>query len=407
MISAHEPLAQAMAHSVRGAREELVGRWLERISDRVALHPTHVFPSNELLNHVPLLVDGIADYLENSAAEITADVPVVAKAMELGALRHAQGFEAHQILKEYEILGGILFDHLSEAADRMGPGCTPGELLACSHRVFRAVAVIQQYTTNHFLALAEARVREREDRLRAFNRSLTHEMKNRINTVRGANEMLREDWVGGDAAQRVKFTDIIARNADGMQSVLEDLLELSRVETDGSGQSARNVLLYDAAAEVARQLRDFAEARRVRIELSEALPRVEVPAAAVELCLTNYVSNAVKYRDPGKPDHWVRVEGTVREDDPCEVVVKVRDNGLGVPEEARADLFRRFFRAHEGTVTGEEGTGLGLAIVRETIESVGGRAWAEFDPVDGTAFAISFPCVSPHETPAETGGLSV
>ncbi len=406
MISVHEPVAQAMAQSVRRSREELVGRWLERISDRVALHPTHVFPSNELLNHVPLLVDGIADYLENSAAEITADVPVVAKAMELGALRHAQGFEAHQILKEYEILGGILFDHLSEAADRMGPGCTPGELLACSHRVFRAVAVIQQYTTNHFLALAEARVREREDRLRAFNRSLTHEMKNRINTVRGANEMLREDWVGSVSSQREKFTDIIARNADGMQSVLEDLLELSRVEVDGS-QSSRNILLSDAAAEVARQLRDFAEARRVRVELMPDLPIVEVPAAAVELCLTNYVSNAIKYRDPGKPDHWVRVEGTIRDGDPCEVVVRVRDNGLGVPEEARAQLFRRFFRAHEGTVTGEEGTGLGLAIVRETIESVGGRAWAEFDPVEGSVFAISFPCNTNEAPPADTGGLSV
>ena len=405
MISAHEPIAQAMANSVREAREELVGRWLERIADRVALHANHVFPSEELLNHVPLLVDGIADYVADVAAEITADVPVVAKAMELGALRHAQGFEAHQILKEYEILGGILFDHLADTAERMGPGCSPGELLACSHRVFRAIAVIQQYTTNHFLSLAEARVREREDRLRAFNRSLTHEMKNRINTVRGANEMLREEWVGSVATQREKFTDIIARNADGMQSVLEDLLELSRVGADGA--SSRNILLYDAAAEVARQLRDFAEARRVRVELSDDLPRVEVPAAAVELCLTNYVSNAIKYRDPGKPDHWVRVEGTIRDGDPCEVVVRVRDNGLGVPEAARAQLFRRFFRAHEGTVTGEEGTGLGLAIVRETIESVGGRAWAEFDPVEGSVFAISFPCNTSEEPPADTGGLSV
>ena len=324
---------------------------------------------------------------------------MVAKARELGELRHAQGFEAHQILKEYEILGGILFDHLAETAERLGSACSPGELLACSHRVFRAVAVIQQYTTNHFLSLAEARVREREDRLRAFNRSLTHEMKNRINTVRGANEMLREDWVGESAAQRVKFTDIIARNADGMQSVLEDLLELSRVEVDGT-QSSRNIYLADAAAEVTRQLRDFAEARNVRVDLAPDLPVVEVPAAAVELCLTNYVSNAIKYRDPGKPEHWVRVEGTVRESEPCEVVVRVRDNGLGVPVEARENLFRRFFRAHEGTVTGEEGTGLGLAIVRETIESVGGRAWAEFDPVDGTVFAISFPCIIAEQVPA-------
>ncbi|HYW06251.1 MAG TPA: sensor histidine kinase [Longimicrobium sp.] len=406
MTTADPILARTMAQNVRDAREELVGRWLERISDRVAIHPNRVFPSAELLNHVPLLIDGIADYLESSAAEITADIPVVAKAMELGALRHSQGFEAHQILKEYEILGGILFDFLGDSVDAIDHECSRGELLGCAHRVFRAVAVIQQYTTNHFLSLAEARVREREERLRAFNRSLTHEMKNRIGTVRGANEMLREDWVGGDEGQRERFTAIIARNADGMQSVLEDLLELSRVEGEGAPPS-RNVLLPDAVAEVTRQLRDFAEARNVTVHLSPELPQVEVPAAAVELCLTNYVSNAIKYRDPGKPDHWVRVEGTVRGDDPCEVVVRVRDNGLGVPHESRAQLFERFFRAHDGTVTGEEGTGLGLAIVRETIESVGGRAWAEFDVHDGTVFAISFPCTAASTAAELPGGLAV
>jgi len=80
-----------MANSVRDARESLVGRWLERIVDRVAIHPTNIFPSEELLNHVPLLVDGIADYVGDVAAEITADVPVVAKAMEEAETRGGCG----------------------------------------------------------------------------------------------------------------------------------------------------------------------------------------------------------------------------------------------------------------------------------------------------------------------------
>ena len=67
------------------------------------------------------------------------------------------------------------------------------------------------------------------------------------------------------------------------------------------------------------------------------------------------------------------------------------DNGVGVPPQARAELFRRFFRAHTETVTDAEGSGLGLNIVRETAESLGGTAWAEF-PDDGTTvFAFSFP----------------
>jgi signal transduction histidine kinase len=137
------------------------------------------------------------------------------------------------------------------------------------------------------------------------------------------------------------------------------------------------------------------------------LPDVEVNAAAVELCLTNLVSNAVKYADPANPHRWVAVDGTVEPDgspgpaddsadggarggDGVEVVVRVRDNGLGVPEAQREGLFRRFFRAHEHSATHVEGTGLGLSIVRETVRALGGRVWAEFPDV-GTVFAFAIP----------------
>jgi signal transduction histidine kinase len=71
-------------------------------------------------------------------------------------------------------------------------------------------------------------------------------------------------------------------------------------------------------------------------------------------------------------------------------VVEVRDNGLGVPEAKRAELFRRFFRAHEDINSDIQGTGLGLSIVRDTVTSLGGRAWAEFGE-DGTAFFFTMP----------------
>ena len=74
-----------------------------------------------------------------------------------------------------------------------------------------------------------------------------------------------------------------------------------------------------------------------------------------------------------------------------ELVVRVRDNGLGVPVAARARLFEQFFRAHGDTVTGVEGTGLGLSIVRETVASLGGRAWAEFPDEGGSVFGFSLP----------------
>ncbi|HLL82333.1 MAG TPA: HAMP domain-containing sensor histidine kinase, partial [Longimicrobium sp.] len=308
----------------------------------------------------------------------------------LGELRHAQGFDAHQILREYEILGGVLFDFLVHTADEVDEPCGRGELLVCGHRVFRSIAVIQQYTTTHFLRLADERTREREDRLRGFNRAVTHELKNRIGSAGGALEMLGEDWVAEDPKQRTRFVAIAARNIAAMKDTLETLLELSRIDTDGA--PARNVNLPDVAGEVRRQLREFADARGVDVQIAADLPEAEVPAAPLELALSNYVSNAVKYRDPSEPRPWARIEGELRRTEGgCEIVVRVRDNGLGVPLEAREQLFTRFFRAHEGTVTGEEGTGLGLSLVREAIEAAGGKVWFEF-PDRGSVFALSVPC---------------
>jgi signal transduction histidine kinase len=384
------PLAAILAARLRKDREELVTRWLDRIAQRVALSRNQIFPTADLLDHVPLLIEGIAAYLEDPVEEITADVPVIAKAMELGELRYDQGSSAHQILWEYEILGGVLFSYLVRNVDDIDEPCTRGQLLACAQRIFRAIAVIQQFTTDHYLRLTEDRVREREEQLRRFNRAVSHELKNRLGAAGGAVSMLEEEWVMADPIQRARFVSIAATNITAMGETLEGLLELSRLDVDPSPM--RNTLLPDAAAEVKRRLREFAAARGVKIDIDTDLPWVEVPAAAVELALSNYLTNAVKYRNPGEPEPWARVEGEVRRGaDHCEVVVRVRDNGQGVAPESRGKVFERFYRANAGTVTGEEGSGLGLSLVRETIEAAGGRAWAEF-PEQGSVFAFSVPC---------------
>jgi signal transduction histidine kinase len=334
-------------------------------------------------------MEGIADYLEDPSAEPGADTPVVGKAMELGALRHAQGFDVYEILKEYEILGGILFSFLATAADELEEPCEKSELLVCGHRLFRSIAIIQQATTGHFLRLAEARVAEREDRLRAFNRAISHEIKNQIGTVLGASDVMRDVPELSDE-QRLKFTTIISNNARTMRATIENLTALSRMDNDA--RQHRHVRLPEAAAEAARQLRDRAAASGVTVNLSDELPDVEVNAPAVELALNNLLSNAIKYSDPGKSSRVVNVVGRLVENPETrgdDLVIEVRDNGLGVPEDKRSRLFERFFRAHV-TVTRAEGTGLGLSIVRESIELLGGKVWAEFPEV-GTVFAFSLP----------------
>jgi signal transduction histidine kinase len=382
-------LAKAVAERMRSSSEDLTRRWLDRISARVKLDPNRIFPTDALLDHVPLLILGIADYIENPEKVILSEVPIVAKAMELGELRFSQGFDEYEVLKEYEIFGGILFSFLSRVVDSIEEPCSRGELLACAHRLYLAVALIQQATLTHYLSLVKERLNEREQRLRSFNRALSHELRNLIGTIAGAAEILELGTFSPE--QQRRMTSMIIRNSTNMKVTLENLVELSRLDEDM--RQSRHIALPNAAAEVARQLRESARAHGVEIRLPADLPTINVSAAAFELCLSNLLANAIKYSDPAKDKRWVEVRAYVTTPDDgaqAETVVEVHDNGLGVPEAKRADLFKRFYRAHEESNRQIDGTGLGLSIVRETVTSLGGKAWADFRE-DGTTFFFTMP----------------
>jgi signal transduction histidine kinase len=383
-------LAATLSDKLRAAKQELVTQWLDRISARVAISSKRVFPTHALLNHVPLLIEGIAAYLKRPERDIDSKAPVVAKAMELGALRHAQGFDAYELLKEYEMLGEIIFDFLAETAEGIQEDIPRRDFLACWQRVFQAIELIRQATMSHFLRLSAAQINERENRLRKFNRTVAHELKNNVNAIANASSMMAESWT--DEAERSQFEMIVAKNAESLKRVLENLESLSRTQADA--RHCRNVLLPEAATEAVRELEEAAKARGVTVRIADDLPGIEVDAATVELCLMNYLSNGIKYSDRDKGERWVNINASLEGPDTerdREVVIRVTDNGIGVPADKREQLFEEFFRAHGETVTDAGGTGLGLSIVRETVESIGGRAWAEFPDGEGSVFAFSLP----------------
>jgi signal transduction histidine kinase len=390
----NSPLAGALAASLREAADDIARRWLERILARVNVDPDRVFPSRDLLDHVPLLVSAIADHLGDPVEEVTATGPVVAKALELGELRYRQGFSAHEILKEFEILGGIILKFLTEEVRKLAHTLAAddaaglADAFLCAHRVHRALAGIQQVATTQFLQLMEIRVNERERRLRSFNRMVSHELKGWVHGALGASRGLLEG--AGEGGREERLHEIISENLEALSARLDDLLRVTWTDPDSRQQ--QHVGLPGAVGEVIRRLEKAAEAKGVELRVGGELPDLEVNAAIVELCLTNYLSNAIKYSDPRKEERWAEVRGAVRRapTDEDELVVEVRDNGLGVPEELRPRLFSPFFRAH-AEASEADGSGLGLSIVREAVEALGGRVWADFPSDGGAVFAFALP----------------
>jgi len=376
-------MAAKLARRLRESRHQLAKAWVDAIMAHDSSQPPRP-PSGEMVDDMPVLIDGIAWHLEHPDERLGIDSPVIRKAMQIGTLRHVQGFTTRDILEEYELLGHVLFDCLAGVVDE--EKVAGGNPMLCGSLLFHAIVVIEITTTTHYFELAAKRVAEREERLHAFNRAVSHEIKNQLGTIVNAGQMLIEaPELSRDEIQR--FANMITRNAHAMHATVSNLLVLARVEDDPEAHP--RVPLRRAVSNVIEQVAPVAQAAHVDLRVDEQLPDVEVDDAVVELSLANYVRNAITYADSEASRPFVAIHACVeKRDDEPELVINVADNGLGVPVEKRDHLFERFFRAHESTH--KDGTGLGLSIVQASVKAIGGRVWADF-PEKGSRFSFAVP----------------
>ena len=380
-------VAAPLARRMREARAGLTLRWLERISDRVTVDEAEVFPTRDLLNHVPLLIEAISEYVENPADEGVVTDQVIGKASELGQMRFEQGFSPYQILKEFEILGGILLSFLAREADELHLDCTPGELLVCAHRLHHALALVQQATAARYLALLDAFASEREQRLRSVRELL-------------------EASIGPGLARLADGDDIDAPEADRIVDRLRGQVEhaVALAGMPSSARMQRNVPLKAVIGEAMRLVRELAQQREVELRVQEPLPPVDVYAAVVELCLVAFLTNAIKHGiAPGGGERWVEIGARLDDTERGRrLVVSVRDNGNVIPPQERERLFRPFMTE---TVTDDDQPGLGLSLVREAVEALGGRSWVEeaHDPT-GSRFCFELPSRRAEDRDADAAG---
>ena len=200
-----------------------------------------------------------------------------------------------------------------------------------------------------------------------FVSMVSHELRTPLTSIQGYAELLLEDeQIAGE--QRESLT-LVKKNADRLLGLINDLLDLSRMEAGRLDLHRTNLDLAHLIPEVAGSLRPLIETKRqrLRLDLGDALPAVWADANRVTQILTNLISNAHKY---------TLVDGSItvaaRPDDGF-VRVDVSDTGIGLSPEDQAQLFTKFFRAHDRSSQAIGGTGLGLAITRLLVELHGGR----------------------------------
>ncbi|MBG0817556.1 ATP-binding protein [Planomonospora sp. ID82291] len=257
-------------------------------------------------------------------------------------------------------------------------------------------------TERHRLAEERERLlaaeQEQVRRLRELDRMkdelmalVTHELRNPIGAVRGYTELLLDDEELTDG-QRA-FADVIDRKSAHMQSLVDDLLDLARLEAGHVGIDPRPLALTGLLREVLDDHRPAAEAKDLAVgaELAQGA-RVHADPVRLRQMIDNLLSNAIKYTPPGGTvTVTVRPAGGAT----ASVMIEIADTGIGIPAEEYGRLFSRFFRASTAKDAGIQGTGLGLAVTKAIVDAHGGTITAAPRDGGGTVFTVRLPADPP------------
>lgn len=221
---------------------------------------------------------------------------------------------------------------------------------------------------------------------RDFVANVSHELKTPLTAIAGYAETLV-------AESPSPFAETILANAHRMQRLVDDLLDLSRIESGGWRPEAVPVNVEAAAREAWEPFAERAQERRIQFD-SAVAPDAQTIGAdpeALRQVFTNLFDNALRHTPPGGQ---IRVSAERAMDDADEIIVQVADTGTGIPAEYLPRIFERFYRVDPGRSRHEGGTGLGLAIVKHLVEAHGGRVGAGSTVGRGTTIRMQFPATS-------------
>jgi len=267
--------------------------------------------------------------------------------------------------------------------------------------------LLQTFASQGALALERARLAQAESRAKVLEESdhlksillssVSHELRTPLSTIKAAASSLRSNQVSWDSAARPELIAAIDDEADHLNILVGNLLDMSRIESGALKPKIEWNILPEILGSVLARMRYSAEEHNFEIDLPESLPLVPVDYVQMEQVFTNLVSNGLKY---APANSLIRIRANIEGET---VHVQISNQGPQVPPEHLERIFDKFYRITAADrVTG---TGLGLSICKGIIEGHGGRIWAENIP-DGLAFNFTLPLMwdgtPPPQLPMDT-----
>ena len=258
----------------------------------------------------------------------------------------------------------------------------PGEVAAEDRRVLRAFAdQLADGLERRSLeaAAAEVDARSRAEELRtAILRAVSHDLRSPLASIKASSTSLLQEDIDWSPAQRREFASTIDEEADRLNRLVANLLDMSRIEAGAVRSSNRGVALDEV---VAAALDTVAGADdRVEIDVPAGLPEVRADATLLERVVANLTLNALQHAAADTP---VRIEAAVVGDD---AVLRVIDRGTGIAPDERDQVFDAFQRLDD---TGTGGVGLGLAVVRGFVTAMGGEVHLDDTPGGGLTVTVT------------------
>jgi signal transduction histidine kinase/DNA-binding response OmpR family regulator len=223
-----------------------------------------------------------------------------------------------------------------------------------------------------------------------FVSMVSHELRTPMTSIKGYADLLLMRTVGSLTEGQEQFLSIIRNNVDRLTMLVDDLLDISRIESGRLDLHLEPMHVEEAVERVISSMKARADQRDLLLHSEipgevPGLPLVYADPDRVVQILTNLVGNACQYTPSGGS---IVVSARAARD---KLAVTVRDTGIGVAPENQDKIFERFFRADDPVVRDSSGTGLGLPIVRSLVEMHGGEIWVESELGEGSAFTFTLP----------------